>query len=139
MRVETHLPSKRELFYWVFVPLIQAQLTEFQVWWNQHHIRSQADKNMPSGHVPTQALRYPEQFAGLNCLIKVPKEAIRELRDTLEADVGPYAQHMSWFSEDFRLHAEAAYATLSSPPISLNNAWSIFRSLSDVLEPMYHQ
>ena len=93
---------------------------------------------MPSGHVPTQALRYPEQFAGLN-LIKVPKEAIQELRNALEADVGPYAQHMSWFSEDFRLRVEAAYTTLSSPPISLDSAWSTFRALSNVLEPMYHE
>jgi hypothetical protein len=123
-----------DLFYWIFVPLIQAELDDFQTWWNQHRIRSQPSKNMPSGHVPAHALRHPEQFAGLNCLIQVPTEAVQELRKILEEDVGSYEDNMSWFSEDFRQLAENTFAELSHPAITLDNAWKVFQSMSNAIE-----
>ncbi|KAJ7836563.1 hypothetical protein B0H14DRAFT_2255196, partial [Mycena olivaceomarginata] len=43
--VAFHVP----LFYWIFVPIIQEQLDEFRAWWNNHRVRLQRDKNMPSG------------------------------------------------------------------------------------------
>jgi hypothetical protein len=42
----------RHLFYWIFVPVVQAALDEFCIWWNQRVVRWQSDKDMPSGHVP---------------------------------------------------------------------------------------
>ncbi|KAJ6533913.1 hypothetical protein DFH09DRAFT_932519 [Mycena vulgaris] len=53
--VEFHL----SLFYWIFVPLLQAELDEFRLYWNHHRVRTQPDKNMPSGHVPYDALDHP--------------------------------------------------------------------------------
>ena len=50
---------------------------------------------------PWKKLGHPEQFAGLNCLIPVPTEALQELRKILEEDVGSYEDHMSWYSQDF--------------------------------------
>ena len=123
-----------DLFYWIFVPLIQAELNDFQTWWNQHRIRSQPNKDMPSGHVPAHALRHPEQFAGLNCLIPVPTEAVQELRKILVEDVGSYEDHMSWYSPDFRRLAEETYVKLSHPPITLDNAWKVFQSMSNAME-----
>ena len=80
---------------------------------------------MPSGHVPAHALRHPEQFAGLNCLIPVPIEAVQELRKILEEDIGSYEENMSWFSEDFNQLAENVSAELSHPTVTLDNACTI--------------
>ena len=123
-----------DLFYWIFIPLIQVELNDFQTWWNQHRIRSQSNKNMPSGHVPAHALAHPEQFAGLNCLIPVSTEALQELRKILKEDVGSYEDHMSWYSQDFCQLADETYAKLSHPAITLDNAWKIFQSMSNIIK-----
>lgn len=89
---------------------------------------------MPSGHVPVHALRHPEEFAGLNCLIPVPIEAVQKLREILEEDVGSYEENMSWFSQDFRQLAENTYSELSHPAITLDNAWKVFQIMSNAIE-----
>ncbi|KAJ7197183.1 hypothetical protein GGX14DRAFT_668406 [Mycena pura] len=58
----THGP----LFYWIFVPLLQAELDEFCTWWNHHRVRTQKDKTMPSGHVPADVLDHPQNYGGLD-------------------------------------------------------------------------
>ncbi|KAJ7885240.1 hypothetical protein B0H13DRAFT_2235309 [Mycena leptocephala] len=73
----------KDLFNWIFPPLVQAELDKFRIWWNQHQIRSQPNKNIPSRHVPADVLKYPELYGGINCFIKVPKETIAELRQFL--------------------------------------------------------
>ena len=84
-----------------------------------------------SGHVPVHALRHPEEFAGLNCLIPVPTEAVQELWKFLEDDIGSYEDNMSWFSQDSRQLAENTYTELSQPAITLDNAWKVFQSMSN--------
>jgi hypothetical protein len=53
----------RPLFYWIFIPLLQAQLDAFRIYWNHHRVHSQKDKNMPSGHIPADAFNHPQNFA----------------------------------------------------------------------------
>ncbi|KAJ7695249.1 hypothetical protein B0H14DRAFT_2418856, partial [Mycena olivaceomarginata] len=48
----------RSLFNWIFPPLVQEELNEFCVYWNQHKIYSQQMRNMPSGHVPADVLEH---------------------------------------------------------------------------------
>ncbi|KAJ7903990.1 hypothetical protein B0H13DRAFT_1881929 [Mycena leptocephala] len=80
-----HLP----LFYWIFVPLLQAQLDEFRPWWNHHRVCTQKDKNMPSGHIPSDAFDHPQNFGGLDCRIPVPQAAVDDLRKMIAAEAGP--------------------------------------------------
>ncbi|KAF9069298.1 hypothetical protein BDP27DRAFT_1383233 [Rhodocollybia butyracea] len=68
-----------DLFHWIFPPLVQEALDEFGFWWNEHCVRRQPEKIMPSGHIPADALEHPELYNGLNCLIKVPMESVNEL------------------------------------------------------------
>ncbi|KAJ7659812.1 hypothetical protein DFH06DRAFT_1130567 [Mycena polygramma] len=92
--VDFHLP----LFYWIFVPLLQARLDEFRLWWNHHRVRTQPEKNMPSGHVPLDAFDHPQNYGGLDCRIPVPQAAVDELREMVTEDVGPRDAHLSWFT-----------------------------------------
>ncbi|KAJ7203250.1 hypothetical protein GGX14DRAFT_317297, partial [Mycena pura] len=78
-----HDPLHEPLFYWIFAPLIQAELDEFAEWWNNHRVRHQHEKIMPSGHVPAHAMQYPELFGALDCQIKVPQQAVDMLREEL--------------------------------------------------------
>ncbi|KAK7037438.1 hypothetical protein VNI00_011189 [Paramarasmius palmivorus] len=36
----------RDLFYWIFPKLVQAELDEFVLWWNNHRVRAQPNKNI---------------------------------------------------------------------------------------------
>ncbi|KAJ7842433.1 hypothetical protein B0H13DRAFT_2239371 [Mycena leptocephala] len=123
-----------DLFNWIFPPLVQAELDEFRIWWNQHQIRSQPNKNMPSGHVPADALKYPELYGGINCFIKVPKETIAELRQFLTEEVGPRSEHLDWVDAEFAALAESVHKSLGSPQITLTNSWEIFRKMSAFIE-----
>ncbi|KAJ7144010.1 hypothetical protein C8R44DRAFT_827414 [Mycena epipterygia] len=121
------------LFYWIFIPLLQAELAEFRLWWNHHRVRTQQDKNMPSGHVPYDALDHPQNYAGLDCRIPVPQDAVDDLRNMVTEDVGPREAHLSWFSREFDDLAHVIYAQIGKPRLSLDTAWNVFR---DMLEPM---
>ncbi|KAF7371791.1 hypothetical protein MVEN_00035800 [Mycena venus] len=127
--VEFHLP----LFYWIFVPLLQAQLDEFCLWWNQHRVRTQKDKNMPSGHVPSDAFDHPQNFGGLDCRIPVPQAAVDDMRKMITEEIGPRDAHLSWFNPEFGQLAEAIYTQIGEPALSLETAWDVFQNM---LKPM---
>ncbi|KAJ7856075.1 hypothetical protein B0H14DRAFT_2352896, partial [Mycena olivaceomarginata] len=132
--VEFHLP----LFYWIFVPLLQAKLEEFRIWWNHHRVRPQKEKNMPSGHVPADAFDHPQNFGGLDCLIEVPQTAVDDLRNMMTEDVGPRDTHLSWFTAEFDELAENVYKQIRKPTLSLESAWGVFekilRPMADIIE-----
>jgi hypothetical protein len=119
-----------QLFNWIFPPLVQKQLDEFQTWWNQHRIRAQPEKNMPSGHVPADAIEHPELLGGLSCLIPVPKHIVQDLRDLLAEEVGPYGQFLKWVDDDFADAAEQVYRALGRPELTLATAWDVFHKMA---------
>ncbi|KAJ6489689.1 hypothetical protein C8R47DRAFT_977824 [Mycena vitilis] len=125
---------RRDLFNWIFPPLVQAELDEFRTWWNQHQIRPQANKNMPSGHVPADALEHPEFYGGINCFIKVPPETITELRHFLTQEVGPRSEHLDWVDAEFAVLAETVHKSLGSPHITLETSWEVFKKMSVAIE-----
>ncbi|KAJ7815603.1 hypothetical protein B0H13DRAFT_1532784, partial [Mycena leptocephala] len=87
-----------DLVNWIFPPLIQSQLNDFRTYRNQHIIRTQSEKDMPSGHAPADALKHPALSGGIDCSIRVPKEAIQEFRDALTEEVGPGESFLAWVS-----------------------------------------
>ncbi|KAJ6550296.1 hypothetical protein B0H19DRAFT_1211498 [Mycena capillaripes] len=103
------------LFYCIFIPLLQAQLDAFRIYWNHHRVRSQKDKNMPSGHVPADAFNHPQNFGGLDCRIPILKAAVDDMRRMLAEEVGPREIHLSWFSAEFAVLAENIYAQIGKP------------------------
>ncbi|KAK7006611.1 hypothetical protein R3P38DRAFT_3325952 [Favolaschia claudopus] len=126
------------LFYWIFVPLLQAKLDEFRLWCNHHRVRVQIEKNMPSGHVPADAFAHPKNFGGIDCRISVPQAAVDDMRQMLTEEVGSRESHLSWFSLEFAELAEQVYLHIGKPTLSLETAWGVFqqmaRPIADVIE-----
>ncbi|KAH6893869.1 hypothetical protein BKA70DRAFT_1439932 [Coprinopsis sp. MPI-PUGE-AT-0042] len=125
-----HRAYHPSLFYWIFVPLIQAQLNEFQRYWNHHVVRRQHDKHMPSGHVPIDALQFPTKYD--------PNAWHSDVLETLErllvAQLGPREQYFRWYSDDFDEVARAAYNKLGKPQMHLTTAWALFKEISNILD-----
>ncbi|KAJ7222731.1 hypothetical protein B0H12DRAFT_1078233 [Mycena haematopus] len=127
----------RDLVNWIFPPLIQSQLNEFRTHWNQHTIRTQSEKDMPSGHAPADALKQsPALFGGIDCGIRVPKEAIQEFRDALTEEVGPRDSFLAWVSPEFDQLAKEVFESLDVSEITIENAWDVFRDMSSKMETL---
>ncbi|KAK7018226.1 hypothetical protein R3P38DRAFT_2981844 [Favolaschia claudopus] len=126
------------LFYWIFIPLLQAKLDEFRLWWNHHRVRVQIEKNMPSGHVPADAFAHPKNFGGIDCRISVPQAAVDDMRQMLTEEVGSRESHLSWFTLEFAELAEQVYLHIGKPTLSLETAWGVFQQMAqpiaDVIE-----
>jgi len=126
----------RDLFNWIFPPLIQAELNGFRNWWNSHTIRTQHNKMMPSGHVPLDALRYPHLHGGLKCLVEVTPQAIQHLRAYLEEEVGPRSAHLDWVSQDFAVMAVDIHKSIGALVITFANSWHVFLQMLLVIETL---
>ncbi|TFK19167.1 hypothetical protein FA15DRAFT_683052 [Coprinopsis marcescibilis] len=125
-----------DLFYWIFIPLIQEALDSFRTYWNHHRVRTRAYKHMPSGHVPADAINMPEKYDpnALNCLIKVPEHIQHRTRRLIEEEVGARDTFFRWFSDDFKVIAETAFSSVGRPSTTLENAWEIFSIMSDAIK-----
>lgn len=130
------LRSTRNLFYWIFVPVVQKALDEFRQYWNQHKIRPQEAKYMPSGHVPIDALEHPELLGGTNCLIPVPPHITDKFRQHLAEnnDIGPRNTCLEFYPPEFTILADSAYNAIGCPSTDLANAWDIFLKMSNMLD-----
>ncbi|KAG6815251.1 hypothetical protein H0H93_010452 [Arthromyces matolae] len=132
----SNIEHHRDLFNWIFPPLVQAELDEFKTWWNNHKIRSQKEKAMLSGHVPGDALLHPKLYGGLDCLISVSKEALTELRECLTHEEGSRDSHLRWVSEEFEATATTLYDHIGRPKITWDSSWKVFASMSEAYEEL---
>jgi hypothetical protein len=92
---------------------------------------------MPSGHVPADALDHPGLFGGIDCGIRVPKDAIQELRDALTEEVGPRESFLAWVSPEFDQLARDVFETLDVTAITIQNSWDVFRDMSAKMEALF--
>ncbi|KAJ7465857.1 hypothetical protein B0H11DRAFT_1733608 [Mycena galericulata] len=51
-----------DLFNWLWPKIIQRSLDEFVDYWNNHKIRTQRNKLLPSGFSPNYICDFPEKF-----------------------------------------------------------------------------
>ncbi|KAJ3911553.1 hypothetical protein F5877DRAFT_85809 [Lentinula edodes] len=122
------------LFYWIFIPLVQDELANFQRWWNNHRVRTQENKMMPSGHVPSFALEYPSTLNGVDCRIEVPKEAIARLREFLEEETNKSREEFfRWYPDDFAKAASSTWEAIGKPVIRLETAWDVFSQMMPLI------
>lgn len=131
---DASVPFHHDLFNWIFPPLVQAELDEFRTWWNQHRVRFQPDKNMPSGHVPIDVLEHPELHGGLDCRIQVPDIAIEDLREYLTEEVGSRGSTLDWVTDEFSVFAKEVHGIIGAPKITFTNSWIIFAKMSAIME-----
>ncbi|KAJ7578597.1 hypothetical protein C8J56DRAFT_1165555 [Mycena floridula] len=99
-----------------------------------NNLRPQRGKEMPSGHIPSDAMEHPELLAGKSCLISVPKEAVQDLRVLLMEEVGAKENFTRWVSDEFQALADAAYVEIGSPSITFDNSWDVFKLIAAYLE-----
>ncbi|KAJ7826448.1 hypothetical protein B0H14DRAFT_2817192 [Mycena olivaceomarginata] len=117
---------------WIWFPAIQRSLDQFCEQ-NNHCIRKQKNKILPSGGTPNKFCSNPTAYGGKDCLILVDEDVIDQL---LEEACAEAHEHMRYVDDEFDVLAQEAYMALEEPEITLQNAWTVFRAMVDQLAQM---
>lgn len=114
--------------------MLQERLDEYCNYWNNHTVRRQKDKDLPSGTSPVHIWTCPTNVrpTARDCRVNVRREKIRELRDEIGGEAGR-RQAYQFVTPDFQAVADGAYADLGYPRITLATAWNVFKAVVDVL------
>ncbi|KAK7057068.1 hypothetical protein R3P38DRAFT_2498032 [Favolaschia claudopus] len=119
---------------WIWFPAVQRSLDEFcHQQQNNHRIRKQPAKLLPSGGTPNEFVANPTAYGGEDCLVEVPKPVLDRL---LEEARETAQEHMRFVDDDFDVLAQDAYKALGEPEITLQNAWVVFRDMIAQLDQM---
>ncbi|KAI0739762.1 hypothetical protein C8Q80DRAFT_1274789 [Daedaleopsis nitida] len=116
-----------KVFNWLWPPLLQEHLDLFREYWNNHRIRTQSDKALPSGTSPRHMVLAPEavRATAKDCSIKVRMELVHELREELNPEISRNEAY-AFVDDEFQAMADAVYIAMGSPAITLSNAWDVF-------------
>ena len=123
------------MFNWLWPPLLQERLDEYRNYWNNHTVRHQKGKDLPSGTSPIHIWTCPTDVRPIDrdCRVNVRPDMIRELRDGIGGEEGR-RQAYQFVTPEFQAAADGAYADLGYPRITLTTAWTVFVAVVDVLE-----
>ncbi|KAF8583634.1 hypothetical protein K439DRAFT_1647174 [Ramaria rubella] len=118
------------LFNWIWLPICQSVLDEFMTYWNNHRVRSQKNKLMPSGATPRDIFTSPQAYGGERYSIPRTQEAI----DALRAELLLSRQSaLQFVDEEFANHACQVWHQLGSPPCSVfSSGWEIFTKMLSI-------
>ncbi|KAJ7831414.1 hypothetical protein B0H14DRAFT_3143196 [Mycena olivaceomarginata] len=112
-----------DLFNWLWPKIIQFTLDNFLDYWNNHKIRTQRNKLLPSGFSPNYICDFPETFG----LTRFGVAALQPLIDALLQNIPKTLKECyRWVPDEFDAKASEVYAQIDEPKFVLTNGWTIF-------------
>jgi len=75
----------------------------------------------------------PAKFLGIQCKIPVPPEAAQEMCTLVVEETSP---RECWIGDDFAKIMDNIYIQIGSPGLTLENAWEVFTTISDVIHTL---
>ncbi|KAJ6454096.1 hypothetical protein C8R47DRAFT_943016, partial [Mycena vitilis] len=73
------LPFHVDLFNWLWPKIVQCSLDNFVDYWNNHKIRTQHNKLLPSGFSPNYICDFPERFGLTDFSVPAPQHLVDAL------------------------------------------------------------
>jgi len=119
----THTHSS-ELVQWLWPTLIQQELNELRERLNNHVVRFDKEKKMPSGTSPAIAYQLHEEFGGENCLQAVDVTVVQELMKDLGGE-----ELIQFVPPEYAARARVVFASLEIGKLSFSNIWEVFRAM----------
>ncbi|KAJ7737943.1 hypothetical protein B0H16DRAFT_1325632, partial [Mycena metata] len=112
-----------DLFNWLWPRIIQLSLDEFVEYWNNHKIRSQRNKLLPSGFSPNYICDFPARFG----LVDFTTPVSPALVDALGENIPKSRQECyRWVSDEFDAEAWVVYERIGATKFVLADGWTIF-------------
>jgi hypothetical protein len=109
-----------DLHQWLWPKFVQQELDSFRDRMNNHAVRSDRHKHLPSGVSPRVAYALYSNYDGRQCLIPVDREVVKAMMDEIGEDV------IRFVSREYEARAEAAFSTLGVSKLTKANIWQIF-------------
>ncbi|KAE9387552.1 hypothetical protein BT96DRAFT_948264 [Gymnopus androsaceus JB14] len=136
LTVDALASVNRNLFNWIWPPIVQDELNRFCKMWNLRVPRKQKDKIMPSGVTPLALWEHPECYGGERFSIPVPKELIAKLRKEIKT---PYEEAFAFVSPQFNEWANFIYHSLGCPEVDAASAWGLFSRMEVAMKVQMEQ
>ncbi|KAI6006249.1 hypothetical protein F5J12DRAFT_833230, partial [Pisolithus orientalis] len=117
--ITLNISLHKQLFYWLWLKILQGKLDSFVEYWNNHCICYQKQKSNAS-----------TSQGGQDCKIPVTQDIIDALRHEIPVlrDVS-----MCWVSEEFGNLAKRIYEEIGCPNFTLHGGWAIFQKMEEIL------
>lgn len=77
-----------------------------------------------------EAFVLPHKWDGINCLLPVDVEVIREIKQAMGGD-----ELLEFTTREYRQKAQAVYDSLHIKNLTLDNAWDVFNAML----PLMHE
>ncbi|KAF8573556.1 hypothetical protein K439DRAFT_1649981 [Ramaria rubella] len=117
-------PRQYELVQWLWPKLIQQELDQLRDHFNNHRVRKDKNKILPSGMSPNVALSQYQRLGAENMLQRVDCAVVRQLREELGGE-----DLIRFVSLDYAAQAQASFDTLNVHELNMLNVWEIFRDM----------
>jgi hypothetical protein len=112
------------LVQWVWPTLIQAELDALKDRFNNHRVRKDRGKFLPSGVTPNIAFALYQKYRGEYGLQAADRDIIAKLMEDLGGD-----ELIRFVSLEYAAKAQRVYDSLNLPKLSLTNVWDIFQAM----------
>ncbi|KAJ7501192.1 hypothetical protein B0H11DRAFT_1855566 [Mycena galericulata] len=112
-----------DLFNWLWPKIIQLSLDNFVDYWNNHKIRTQRNKLLPSVFSPNYICDFPEKFGLTHFGVSAPQHLIDALRQNIPKSRD---ECYRWVSDEFEAKAWEVYDQIGGPKFVLTEGWTIF-------------
>ncbi|KAJ3871314.1 hypothetical protein F5051DRAFT_463809 [Lentinula edodes] len=117
-------PKHDALVRWLWPTLIQAELESLKDRFNNHRVRTDKGKYLPSGLSPNIAFSLYHKYRGENGLQHVDRGVIAKLMEDIGGE-----DLIRFVSVDYAVHAQQIYNNLDFPKLSLSNIWDVFQAM----------
>jgi len=113
-----------ELVQWLWSRVIQKELDELKARFNNHKVRTDRSKLIPSGVAPSVAYSLHEAYGGENCLELVDREVIHGLMEELGGE-----NLIRFVPAVYDAKAAEVFESLNIADLTLQNVWNVFQSM----------
>ncbi|KAH7904483.1 hypothetical protein BJ138DRAFT_1019103 [Hygrophoropsis aurantiaca] len=113
-----------ELVQWIWPKLIQQELDTLMDRFNNHTVRFDKNKKLPSGVSPNTAYALHTEYNGQYCLQSVDRQIVAQLMEEIGGE-----DLIRFVSVEYAAHAQAIYNSLGFTSLTLHNVWAVFSSM----------
>jgi hypothetical protein len=120
-----------ELVQWLWPTLIQQELDTLKDQFNNHVVRKDRGKKLPSGVSPNIAYTLYKEYGGENCLQPIDPNFVKSLMEGIGGE-----DLIRFVSVEYAAHAQAVFETLGFVALSFHNVWLIFSAMMPIMYPL---
>ncbi|KAF9047219.1 hypothetical protein BDP27DRAFT_1243497 [Rhodocollybia butyracea] len=117
-------PQHDSLVRWLWPTLIQAELDGLKDRFNNHRVRKDRGKYLPSGTSPNIAFALYQQYEGDFGLQAADRNVIAQLMEDMGGE-----DLIRFVSVEYATKAQQVYDSLDLPKLAMNNIWDVFQAM----------